>query len=129
MALSVRGSVRVRLTRTFTVLRNLADDRYDNCPSVRPCAGLSVLCHAGLGCALMVLTIDFAKNAIVHGETLEAILEEGDKLMKMKKNKTLLALHGYLQKTKSFQLSSIPEASIDFPTTSKALNVLEMQTL
>ena len=51
----------VRLVRALTVLRSLAADGLDNCPSVRLCAGLIDLCRAGLGCALRIL-IDFTYN-------------------------------------------------------------------
>ena len=61
----VRESVRVRLARTLTVLRSLAADGYDNCPSVRPCAGLIDLFRAGLGCALRVLIHLSQKHALI----------------------------------------------------------------
>ena len=51
-------------TKGFCRLRNLADNGYDNCLYVRPCAGLGDLCRAGLGCALKIL-IEFVIIATV----------------------------------------------------------------
>ena len=70
--------------------------------------------------------IQFVKGRVAAGESLEAMLEEGDELMQIKN--TLMSLHNHVRKAKSFRLSpttnQLATDSLSVPNASNTLQTL-----